>query len=287
MSPPAQLGGRRTYRDGRTVSHSTTLPSLTSTPCRRSVCPSTLLTTLTQRQSLDLGSRRAIARWLLGSVRVRRGLYLHGRGLRPLRSIAHRLVDRERERLVANGVPEWEGDAGFLYDLRRRLMSKGEVSEIQTSHYDRTLEHLSELVGTPATIVDYGCGPGFLTAAIASRFPSAHVVGADMRHETLALNRTLMPTIEWVHLDHFDMRNYDKPATVVLDGVANYLTAEQLHAILSSAAGIVFYYAAAAHSDEPASAATPFLAELESAGFSTVVERHERAVGGRAVRRDE
>src|SRR5882757_8349229 len=45
--------------------------------------------------------------------------------------------------------------------------------------------------GSPGLVVDLGCGPGQLTAALASRWPDAEVQGIDSSEEMIASARQL------------------------------------------------------------------------------------------------
>lgn len=47
-------------------------------------------------------------------------------------------------------------------------------------------------------ILDLACGTGISTAAIAHRFPGAHIVGVELREEYLAIARRKLPNVELV-----------------------------------------------------------------------------------------
>jgi len=47
-------------------------------------------------------------------------------------------------------------------------------------------------------ILDLACGTGISTAAIARRFPQAHIVGVELREEYLAIARRKLPKVELV-----------------------------------------------------------------------------------------
>ena len=53
----------------------------------------------------------------------------------------------------------------------------------------------------PARIVDLGCGPGNSTAAIAARWPSAHIIGLDNSREMLARAANAGLEAEWIEGD--------------------------------------------------------------------------------------
>lgn len=50
----------------------------------------------------------------------------------------------------------------------------------------------------PRLVIDLGCGAGNLTAVIAERFPTAHVVGLDSSAKMIEAARTLSAPVEWV-----------------------------------------------------------------------------------------
>lgn len=52
---------------------------------------------------------------------------------------------------------------------------------------------LARLIGTPARVVDLGCGPGNSTELLMRRFPEAAVVGVDNAPEMIAAARTRLP----------------------------------------------------------------------------------------------
>ena len=58
---------------------------------------------------------------------------------------------------------------------------------------------LVRLIPASATrILDLACGTGISTAAIARRFPDAHIVGVELREEYLAIARRKLPHVEFV-----------------------------------------------------------------------------------------
>jgi trans-aconitate 2-methyltransferase len=58
-----------------------------------------------------------------------------------------------------------------------------------------------ELTESPTLIVDLGCGPGNLTAALAERWPGAEVIGVDSSPAMLADARRDHPELTWVEAD--------------------------------------------------------------------------------------
>ncbi|KAG7286249.1 hypothetical protein NEMBOFW57_008556 [Staphylotrichum longicolle] len=61
---------------------------------------------------------------------------------------------------------------------------------------------------TPTSIVDLGCGPGTSTEILASRFPTATLVGVDSSPSMLAKARTLLPNTPFAPAD---LRTYHPP----------------------------------------------------------------------------
>jgi demethylmenaquinone methyltransferase / 2-methoxy-6-polyprenyl-1,4-benzoquinol methylase len=80
---------------------------------------------------------------------------------------------------------------GSSYDL---------VVNVATFGIDRWWKRrIVRLIPAHATrILDLACGTGISTAAIARRFPEAHIVGVELREEYLALARRKLPNVELV-----------------------------------------------------------------------------------------
>lgn len=53
-------------------------------------------------------------------------------------------------------------------------------------------------VDAPRSVIDLGCGPGNSTSVLASRWPSAHVVGLDSSSDMIEAASQAHPSIEWV-----------------------------------------------------------------------------------------
>ncbi|KGM08420.1 class I SAM-dependent methyltransferase [Cellulomonas bogoriensis] len=85
--------------------------------------------------------------------------------------------------------------------LARRLVQEwDEQQQRYALHRDTRFEVvLDVLAGHPGpanpTVVDLGCGPGSLTARVARRLPSAHVIGLDADPLLLALGRAACPEV--------------------------------------------------------------------------------------------
>lgn len=71
----------------------------------------------------------------------------------------------------------------------------------------------------PETIYDLGCGPGTVTALLASRWPEAQITGVDNSAEMLAKARTVLPAAEWVAADIAEWRPR-APADLVFSNAA-------------------------------------------------------------------
>jgi trans-aconitate 2-methyltransferase len=64
------------------------------------------------------------------------------------------------------------------------------------------LELLARLKNeNPSRVIDLGCGPGNSTAALAARWPHAHLEGLDSSAEMLALARKTDLRAEWIQAD--------------------------------------------------------------------------------------
>jgi trans-aconitate 2-methyltransferase len=70
----------------------------------------------------------------------------------------------------------------------------------------------------PGLVVDLGCGPGNLTATLASRWPDAEVLGIDSSAEMIASARQLGETPERLSFAPGDVRSWrpDRPADVIV-----------------------------------------------------------------------
>ncbi|MDE8586264.1 trans-aconitate 2-methyltransferase [Arthrobacter sp. NQ4] len=60
----------------------------------------------------------------------------------------------------------------------------------------------------PARVVDLGCGPGNLTAALAERWPGAQVVGLDSSAEMLAKAAPLAQAVPALRFEHADIAEW-------------------------------------------------------------------------------
>ena len=69
-------------------------------------------------------------------------------------------------------------------DIRRRFDRSADnydqAAVLQRHIADGLLDRLDELERQPSTILDIGCGTGYLTKLLAQKFPQAHVVGCDL-----------------------------------------------------------------------------------------------------------
>jgi trans-aconitate 2-methyltransferase len=84
-------------------------------------------------------------------------------------------------------VPKWDPGQYLRFERERTLPSRD------------LLARLGE--GTPATIIDLGCGTGTSTALLRDRWPAARVVGVDSSLEMIAAARKTSNEIEWVVRD--------------------------------------------------------------------------------------
>ncbi|MGN0064812.1 MAG: methyltransferase domain-containing protein [Nocardioides sp.] len=66
----------------------------------------------------------------------------------------------------------------------------------------------------PAEVVDLGCGPGNLTALLASRWPGSRVRGVDSSAEMVDAARALPTSVEWGVQDLRDWLTAVEPGTV-------------------------------------------------------------------------
>lgn len=62
-------------------------------------------------------------------------------------------------------------------------------------------ELVARVPGSPATVVDLGCGPGHLTAALRARWPEARVTGVDTSPAMIEQARTADPDTQYVLAD--------------------------------------------------------------------------------------
>lgn len=62
-------------------------------------------------------------------------------------------------------------------------------------------ELVARVPGSPATVVDLGCGPGHLTAVLRARWPDAHVTGVDASPAMIEQARATDPDTDYVQAD--------------------------------------------------------------------------------------
>ena len=79
--------------------------------------------------------------------------------------------------------------AGYEELLNRGLRLSGESREYFALERIRTLNRFLEGRGAPTRILDYGCGTGDTSSLLASRFPTAEVIGVDPSGPALASAR--------------------------------------------------------------------------------------------------
>lgn len=66
------------------------------------------------------------------------------------------------------------------------------------------------------TLLDAGCGEGFVTAFLAGQFPMLRVLGIEPRPEALAYAREQLPTAGWLAADIYHLPLADSSAPIVL-----------------------------------------------------------------------
>ena len=190
---------------------------------------------------------------LLERPLVRRFLYRHTDSLGPLRGLTSSAVWGYRAALLETGVGMWGDEVGVLYDLGHRLRSQGEQDAAMEAHYVHTITQLRRALQrvNPASIIDYGCGPGILTEHLAEAAGdrSIKIVGAEIRAETMSNNRRLRPDIEWQMIGDVPTSNHPEPRLFVLDGVVNYMSVAEIEEVLALGEAFVFFYAA--EDDDP------------------------------------
>lgn len=77
--------------------------------------------------------------------------------------------------------------------------------------------------GAPRAVVDLGCGPGHLTAALATRWPQARVSGLDSSPEMIGKAGTVDPSIEFLVGDVRDWRPAPDVDVVVCNAVLHWV----------------------------------------------------------------
>lgn len=74
----------------------------------------------------------------------------------------------------------------------------------------------ARLEGEPSEIIDLGCGPGNSTRVFKSRFPNAHIIGADSSENMLQKARSENPDLDFMLLDlNDDLSEYNGKFNVV------------------------------------------------------------------------
>jgi demethylmenaquinone methyltransferase / 2-methoxy-6-polyprenyl-1,4-benzoquinol methylase len=104
---------------------------------------------------------------------------------------------------------------GSTYDL---------VVNVATFGIDRLWKRrIVALIPPSATrILDLACGTGVSSAAIARRFPNAHIVGVELRDEYLAHARRRLPQVEFVLSRAEDYRAADPFDCIISSYLAKY-----------------------------------------------------------------
>jgi trans-aconitate methyltransferase len=97
-----------------------------------------------------------------------------------VRTVAEDAYDAELSRLLADVE-----SVSFWFRARNRLV----VSLIR------------RYFGEPASVLEVGCGNGFVLSAIREAFPSARLVGIDLIEEALAVARERVPEAEFRRVD--------------------------------------------------------------------------------------
>jgi 23S rRNA (guanine745-N1)-methyltransferase len=87
---------------------------------------------------------------------------------------------------LLTGVRPISGDDAPMVMARRRLLRAGAYAPILAGLVD----HTAHLAGTPGTVVDAGCGPGYYLAGVMDAWPTARGLGLDS--STYALRAAAM-----------------------------------------------------------------------------------------------
>lgn len=183
----------------------------------------------------------------------RERLYLRSVKYIPFRRLLFFVLDKLFLKASENySRPSYDGLAGYILDLKYAIAHSSFTQKIFHSNYSHTLSNIEKLTassdGRKVSIIDFGCGAGVLTRAIASQFTDAHVIGLDIRSETMNSNSILYKAVEWGLVSSLDkyLINQKKMHTILIcNGVINFMTEQEINSLLSKKIESItwFYYA--------------------------------------------
>lgn len=84
--------------------------------------------------------------------------------------------------------------AGNVYD---KYGTTNPVARRLMAGFERGMNGLLDLAGSPDSVLEVGCGEGHVTAKLAGRWPGARVMGSDLSTEIIAEARRLHPALDF------------------------------------------------------------------------------------------
>lgn len=108
-----------------------------------------------------------------------------------------------------------------------------EHSQLHRSIADELVSNFS-LETLPRTILDVGCGTGYVTARLKEQWPQAKVIGVDFAQGMLEKAQATHPDIDWILADSASLPFADNHADLLVSNLS-YQWAEDLAKVLAEA----------------------------------------------------
>lgn len=98
---------------------------------------------------------------------------------------------------------------------QKKFENQHPVQQILIKRFQKKfLEMIRDL--NPSSVLEVGCGEGFLMQTIAQTLPSAKILGLDVNDEALAEGRRLWPKLSFAHGDIFHLEQPDSSWELVI-----------------------------------------------------------------------
>lgn len=189
----------------------------------------------------------------LSTAHGREELYLKSGYFFPLRRLSFFILDRLLVRESnSHTKPTYEGIAGYMLDLKHAIAHPYFNYQIYHNNYIHSLSSLRDIVseknGKDFLIIDFGCGAGVLTRILKKIYKEAHVVGIDIRKETMVWNGILYPDITWGMVSDISTilaNHVNRDKTVLIsNGVLNFMQEGDIDKLLAEKIKYIvwFYY---------------------------------------------
>ena len=129
--------------------------------------------------------------------------------------------------VVGNVFAKYESKNPFVHGL--------------VAHFERSLFELLATIGPARSILEVGCGEGYITSTLAKHFPDATVLGTDVSHTIIAEARARYPGIEFRPCSIYDAATLGEWDLVVACEVFEHLDhpARAMQAVNAACSGHV------------------------------------------------